>query len=118
MGAVRVLAVGLAAAVLGCIVAALVLVGSVDATSFMPVPVIWFGAVLLLTPAEAWLRSRGVPMPLRSVPVVIAGAVGFAAIGWLLSGGMAGMAVMGGVYGMVTAACWAALDALVPRRRG
>ena len=111
----RAVLVSLAAAVLGCIVAALVLVGAVDAFSFVAVPFAWVGALLLLAPADAWLRRRRVPMPLRSIPLVIVGAIGFALIGGLLAGGAAGSAVMGGVYGMTTAACWAALTAVADR---
>lgn len=116
MGVARDLAVGLAAAVLGCAIAALVLVGGLDEWSFVPVPVFWAGTMALVAPIDAVLRRRGMAMPLRAVPVVIAGAAGFALVGLLLSGGMIGTAVMGLVYGMVTAACWAGLSALVPRR--
>lgn len=109
---VRLLIVGLVAALLGCVAAALVLVGSVDQFSFIPVPLLWLGSMLLLAPANALLRARRIPMPLRAVPLVGAGAAGFAGAGWLLSGGIAGSAVMGGVYGLVTAAIWAGLAAL------
>ena len=112
----RLLTMGLAAAVLGCIGAALVLVGRVDQSSFIPVPVMWLSSVVLLTPVNARLRTRGLEMPLRSVPLIVVGTFGFAGIAGLLSGGAVGSAVMGGVYGMLTAAAWAGLEALLPRR--
>lgn len=116
LGTVRNLALAFAAAVLGCAIAALVLVGGLDASSFMPVPVFWAGTLALVAPTDAALRRRGLAMPLRAVPVVIVGALVFALTGWLLSGGMTGTAVMGLVYGMLTAACWAALSVAVPAR--
>lgn len=117
VGVLRLLAVGLLAAALGCAVAALVLVGSLDEFSFVPLPVMWGATVGLLAPADAWLRARGVAMPLRAVPLVLVGMVGLGAIAGLLSGGAPGGAVMGGVYGLVTAGCWAALAPLA-RGRG
>lgn len=117
MGIARDMAVGLAAAVLGCGIVALVVVGGLDEWSFVPVPVMWAGVMVVVAPVDTVLRRRGLAMPLRAVPVVIAGATGFALVGLLLSGGMIGTAVMGLVYGMVIAACWAGLSA-VARRRG
>lgn len=116
MGVARDMAVGLAAAVLGCAVAAMVLVGGIDKWSFVPVPLMWVGTLLLVAPADGWLRRRGLAMPLRAVPVVIVGALGMALAGLLLSGGTVGTAVMGLVYGMVTAASWAGLSVLFARR--
>ena len=115
--ALRLALTGLAEAVAGSLAAALVLVGRLDASSFVAVPFAFAGAMLVVAPVDAVLRRRRVPMPLRSVPLAIAGAAGFAVIGGLLAGGAPGSAVMGAVYGMMTAACWAALTAL-PRRRG
>lgn len=110
------MAVGLATAVLGCAAATLVLVGGLDEWSFVPVPAMWVATVVLVAPVDAWLRRRRLAMPLRAVPVVIVGALGVALVGMLLSGGTVGTAVMGMVYGMVTAACWAVLSVLFAQR--
>ena len=107
----RILIVSVLAPVAACVVASLILYGTVDRFSFLPFIFAFMGSCLLLAPAYGLLSERGVPLAGRYVLLVIEGAIA----GAIMLGLVSGAVVMGAFYGLTTAMCWVALHFMTKR---
>ena len=109
MPVVRILLVSVLAAVSACGAASLILYGSIDRWSFIPLLFTGLGSTLLLAPAYGALKERGMPLAGRYLLLLLLGAAAGAIIlGFISIGNLEG-ALLGGFYGVTTAACWIAL---------
>jgi hypothetical protein len=118
MPVLRIALVSIFAAVAGCPLGTLILFGTVERASLIPLTFTLIGSLLLLAPSYAALKEQGMPLGGRYALLCGIGLVGGFLILGLISRGELWFAAMGSFFGLTTALCWIALHALTrPRTR-
>lgn len=117
MTLLRILFVSILAALAACPIASLILSGTIERASFVPLVFALPGS-LLLTTAYGKLSEQGYPLHYRYVALVTIGLiVGGLMLGFISSNDGTYLA-LGSFYGAMTALCWIALHAATrPRAR-
>ena len=90
---------------------------SIDQFTFLPMVFALPGSLLILAPVAAATKRRAIPEFTSTALLLIAGAGCGALVLGLLTGMRADGFAWGGLYGLVTAGCWAVLDRFGRMRR-
>ncbi|WP_165357518.1 hypothetical protein [Sphingosinicella sp. CPCC 101087] len=112
MAFMRIVLVSVLAAVAACAVASLILFGSIERASFIPLMFAVPGSLLLLATADGALAEQGRPLIWRYAALVAIGVVGGGLMLGFISSGDGKNIAIGSFYGLTTALCWIALHVL------